>query len=173
MSSPPVVFLVGFMGSGKSAVGRHLAPLLHVRFIDLDEQITRRDGREVRAIFRESGEPAFRALERSALFELEPLLASGAVVATGGGAFADPELRAWMLARGVPIWLDADLDAIERRVARDDSRPLSGDRATLERLMAQRRSAYAEAPLRFDSGGADPADVAHAIERALAPRDEG
>jgi shikimate kinase len=169
VSSPPVVFLVGFMGSGKSSVGRHLAPLLHVRFVDLDEQIAHRAGRPVHAIFAHEGEPAFRAHERAALHELESTLHQGAVIATGGGAFAEPDLRAWMLMRGTCVWLDATLDAIELRVARDGSRPLFVDRAGLERLHTQRCAAYAEAPLRFDTSATD----APAAARSLADRLRG
>ena len=173
MSAPPVIFLVGFMGSGKTSIGRELAPLLDVGFVDLDEFITLHDGRTVSAIFAEEGEPAFREHERAALLELEPALATGAVVATGGGTFADPALRAWMLERGVAVWLDATLDAIERRVARDGTRPLFGDRAVLEALHTQRRKAYSEAPMRFDTSATDPAAAALAIHRALSDRARG
>jgi len=168
VSSPPVVFLVGFMGSGKSSIGRHLAPLLRVHFVDLDENIARRTGRTVDAIFAHEGEPAFREHERAALHELESILHQGAVIATGGGTFADPELRAWMLARGACVWLDATLDAIESRVARDGSRPLFGDRAALERLHAERCAAYAEAPLRHDTSATDAMAAARALASRLA-----
>ena len=173
MSAPPVIFLVGFMGSGKTSIGRELAPLLDVGFVDLDELITQRDGRTVSAIFAEEGELAFRERERRVLFELESALAAGAVVATGGGSFADPAVRAWMLERGVAVWLDATLDAIEQRVARDGTRPLFGDRAVLEALHALRRTAYSEAPMRFDTSATDPAAVALAIHRALSHRARG
>jgi shikimate kinase len=160
------------MGSGKSSIGRHLAPLLDVRFVDLDEHIAQRAGRPVHAIFAHEGEPAFRAHERAALRELESTLRHGAVIATGGGTFADPDLRAWMLARGTCVWLDATLDAIELRVARDGSRPLFRDRAGLERLHAERRAAYAEAPMRLDTSATETEVAARALADRLrgAPR---
>ena len=167
VSSPPVVFLVGFMGSGKSSIGRHLAPLLDVRFVDLDEHIVRRSGRSIDAIFTHEGEPAFREHERAALRELESSLHLGAVIATGGGTFADPELRAWMLAQGTCVWLDATLDAIESRVARDGSRPLFTDPASLERLHEQRCTAYAAAPMRFDTSTTSALDAARALAGRL------
>lgn len=173
MPAPSVIFLVGFMGSGKTSIGRELASLLDVGFVDLDELITHHDGRTVSAIFAEDGELRFRERERAVLFKLESALATGAVIATGGGTFADPALRAWMLERGVAVWLDATLDAIERRVARDGSRPLFGDRAALEALHAQRRDAYSEAPMRFDTSATDPAAAALAIHRALSQRARG
>jgi len=173
VSSPPVVFLVGFMGSGKSSIGRHLAPLLDVRFVDLDEHIVRRSGRSIDAIFTHEGEPAFREHERAALRELESSLHLGAVIATGGGTFADPELRAWMLARGACVWLDATLDAIEHRVARDGSRPLFGDRATLERLHVERCTAYAKAPLRLDTSATDAITAARSLADRLEDRARG
>jgi shikimate kinase len=154
------------MGSGKSSIGRHLAPLLAVRFVDLDEHIAQRAGRTVHEIFTHEGEPAFRAHERTALRELESTLHLGAVIATGGGTFADPDLRAWMLARGQCVWLDATLDAIEQRVERDGSRPLFGDRAALERLHEARSRAYSEAPMRLDTS----ATAASVAARELADR---
>jgi shikimate kinase len=173
VSSPPVVFLVGFMGSGKSSIGRRLAPLLDVRFVDLDENIAHRAGRAIDEIFAHEGEPAFREHERSALRELESTLHHGAVIATGGGTFADPALRAWMLEHGTCVWLDATLDAIELRVARDGSRPLFGDRVALERLHAERCAAYVEAPLRLDTNATDPQGAARALAARLAERGRG
>jgi shikimate kinase len=158
------------MGSGKSSIGRQLAPLLGVRFVDLDEVVAQRAGRAVHAIFAHEGEPAFRAHERAALRELESTLHLGAVIATGGGTFADPDLRAWMLARGACVWLDATLEAIELRVERDGSRPLFGDRPALERLYAERRTAYAEAPLQLDTSATDVTAAADALAARLQGR---
>ena len=86
MSRPPVVFLVGFMGSGKSSVGRALAAQLGLAFLDLDDRIAGHAGKSIQGIFAEDGEAAFRAHERAALVALEPELPAGAVVATGGGS---------------------------------------------------------------------------------------
>ncbi|MEP7027197.1 MAG: shikimate kinase [Candidatus Eisenbacteria bacterium] len=167
MTAHGSVFLVGFMGSGKTSVGRELARLLGMEFVDLDERIAIRSGRSVQVLFAEEGEAWFREREREALLGIESLLAAGAVIATGGGTFIDPGLRAWMLERGRVVWLDATLDAIERRIPRDGTRPLFGDRPALERMHAQRRPAYAEAPMRFDTSETDVATTALAIRDAL------
>lgn len=151
------------MGSGKSSVGLALATLLGVDFVDLDELISRDAGRSVRTIFEEEGETRFRAREHASLLALEPRLSAGAVVATGGGAYVDPRARAWMGARGQTVWLDATLDAIERRIARDGTRPLYGDRAALEALYDQRRPAYATAGLRVETSTQPPEAIARLI----------
>ena len=161
------------MGSGKSSVGRALAGLLRVDFVDLDERVELEARQGIQAIFEQEGEAGFRLREQASLMGLEPGFQAGAVIATGGGTFVDPELRAWMLARGVCVWLDAELDAIERRVARDGSRPLFGDRAALEKLHGQRSAAYAEAPLRVDTSATEPLEAAHALVRAMQDRARG
>lgn len=166
-----MVFLVGFMGCGKSAVGRALARELGSAFFDLDDRIALAAGRSVSAIFEAEGEVGFRARERAALLALEPEFAAGAVIATGGGAFADEAARAWMRAHGETVWLDATLNAIERRVARDGSRPLYGDRATLEALYTERRGAYATAGMRVDTDAHAPSDIARSIARRVRAAD--
>jgi shikimate kinase len=171
VSRSPVIFLVGFMGSGKTSVGRALAALLSSAFIDLDERIERTTGSSVRAIFARDGEAAFRAHERAALFALEGELAAGAVVATGGGACADPAARAWMERQGTLVWLDLPLEAIERRVPRDGSRPLFGDRAALDALYQERREHYASAGLRVDADAPSPEHVARTIAQELRDRE--
>ena len=158
------------MGSGKTSVGRALAALLDIAFFDLDDRVARHAGRSVSAIFAQEGEAAFRARERDALFALEPALAAGAVIATGGGAFADAGARAFMQARGVTVWLDVPLETIERRVPRDGSRPLFGDRAALDALYQERRGDYASAGLRVDAD-APPQDVARAVAQSLRARE--
>src|SRR5690242_6454241 len=145
MGMSPVIFLVGFMGSGKTAVGRELAAQLGVAFVDLDARVEEEAGKSVAALFQEEGEAAFRAREARALRALEAAFPQGVVVATGGGVGADADHRAWMAARGRTVWLDASLDAIEARVRRDGARPLFGDAAEVARLLAARRPAYAHA----------------------------
>jgi len=167
VSRLPVVFLVGFMGSGKTSVGRALATHLGLAFIDLDDRIARHAGKSVPDIFKEDGEAVFRAHERAALLGLEPELAAGAVIATGGGACQDAAARAWMLARGTMVWLDVPLETIERRVPRDGSRPLFGDRLALDALYQERRSGYASAGLRVDAGALSPEDVVRLVARRL------
>jgi len=171
VSRPTVVFLVGFMGSGKTSVGRALATQLRLAFIDLDDRIARHAGKSVPEIFAEDGEDVFRVHERAALLALEPELSAGVVIATGGGACQDAAARTWMQARGTMVWLDVPLETIERRVPRDGSRPLFGDRLALDALYQERRSGYATAGLRVDADALAPEDVARLIARKLGERD--
>ncbi len=148
----PVV-LVGMMGVGKSSVGRKLASALHLSFIDADEEIERAAQMSIPEMFDQFGEAYFRDGERRVIARL---VAGGRrIVATGGGAFADPQTRALILERAVAVWLDSDIEILLERVSRKGNRPLlrQGDpRAVLTRLKAERQSAYAEAQIHVTSG---------------------
>lgn len=146
------VYLVGFMGAGKSTVARRLAQRLHWDVEDIDARIEARERRDIPTIFRQEGEPYFRALEREELLALLPR--RGVVVATGGGTFIDPANRALMLKDGAVIWLDAPLARLLERVPLDGRRPLAADRAEMERLYNQRLTAYQQAHFRLDTGRA-------------------
>jgi shikimate kinase len=157
------VALVGLMGAGKSTVGRRLADALRAPFRDSDDEIAGAAGMDVPDIFAELGEPAFREGERRVIARLldEP----PHVLATGGGAFMNPETRRLIRERALAVWLRADLDTLVERTARRDDRPLlrQGDpRAILARLIAERHPVYAEAAVAVDSlrGGAHDAVVA-------------
>jgi shikimate kinase len=143
------VYLVGFMGAGKSTLARALAARLDWRVEDIDERIERAERRDIPSIFRQHGEPYFRALERASLIELLPV--RGAVVATGGGTFEDPRNRELMLRDGVVIWLDVPFGTLLDRVPVDGRRPLAADRGSLEALYNQRLAAYRLAPVRVDA----------------------
>ena len=143
------IYLVGFMGAGKSTLARALATRLDWRAEDIDERIERAERRDIPSIFRQHGEPYFRALERSSLIELLPI--RGAVVATGGGTFEDPRNRELMLRDGIVIWLDVPFVTILDRVPLDGRRPLAADRGSLEALYNQRLAAYRLAPVRVDA----------------------
>ena len=143
------IYLVGFMGAGKSTLARALAKRLDWRVEDIDERIERAERRDIPSIFRQHGEPYFRALERAALIDL--LEVRGAVVATGGGTFEDPRNRELMLRDGVVIWLDVPFSTIIDRVPLDGRRPLAADRGVLEALYNQRLAAYRLAPVRVDA----------------------
>jgi shikimate kinase len=142
------VYLVGFMGAGKTSVARALGRRLDWRVEDIDEAIEAKERRRVATIFADEGEPFFRALEREALRAVLPL--RHAVVATGGGTFVDPENRAMMRADGACIWLDVTLEQAIGRVPADGSRPLAADRQQFEDLYYARRAAYQQAHLRID-----------------------
>lgn len=143
------VYLVGFMGAGKTTVARALARRLHWKAEDVDEWIEREERRDIAAIFRTEGEPYFRTRERDALMNLLP--SRGTVVAAGGGTFADPTNRELMLRDGAVIWLDVPLSTVLDRVPADGRRPLAADRTGLERLYNQRLPAYRLAHHRVDA----------------------
>ncbi|MEW6729774.1 MAG: shikimate kinase [Acidobacteriota bacterium] len=144
------IFLVGFMGSGKTTIGEQLAAHLQRDFIDLDEMIVKRTGRSIAEIFAKEGEAYFRALEREMLTELKAH--TGAVVALGGGAFVSEQNQAIIAAQGWSIWLDCQLEIILARLGDDHTRPLytSRSRAELVALLESRRPAYAQAYIRLD-----------------------
>jgi shikimate kinase len=145
----PVV-LVGMMGVGKTSVGKRLAAALGWSFVDADEEIERAARMTIPEIFAAYGEDHFRDGERRVIARLIEDDGAKKVIATGGGAFCQPETRALILRRGIAVWLDSDIDTLVERTSRKDNRPLlqGGDRrATLERLREARRADYAQAPI--------------------------
>jgi shikimate kinase len=161
------IYLVGFMGAGKSTLARALGRRLDWRVEDIDERIEAREGRTVASIFARDGEAYFRAIERAVLIDLLPL--RHVVVATGGGTFADPENRAAIKRDGYSVWIDLPVDTLVDRIPPDGRRPLAADRPQFERLYAQRRTAYEQAHLRLDAMGQA---VEALVERVLAALDE-
>ena len=165
------IALVGLMGADKSTVGRRLAKRLGLPFIDTDREIEAAAGLSVAEIFERFGEAHFRISERRVIARL--VEGPPRVIATGGGAFADDETRALILARCTAIWLDVELDTLAERVGRHDHRPLlngKDPRATLAALAEARNPSYAEAHIAIH--GADPkyeTTVARIVE-ALAAR---
>jgi shikimate kinase len=145
-------YLVGFMGAGKSTVAKALARRLHWNVEDIDERIEKREHRDIPTIFRQRGEPYFRAIERQEVISLLP--ARGTVVATGGGTVVDAMTRELLLRDGAVIWLDVPFTVLLDRVPLDGSRPLAADRIEMERLYNQRLMAYSHAHLRLDAGRA-------------------
>lgn len=156
------LYLVGFMGAGKTTVSRALGRRIGWRVEDLDHRIEARERKTVAGIFAQHGEPYFRQLERHVLSELLP--ERHVVIATGGGTFAEADNRALMLADGGVVWLDVPLAKVIDRVPADGRRPLAADRAVMEQLYQRRRLAYAEAHLHVDA--ARP--VEEVVERILA-----
>ena len=144
------VYLVGFMGAGKSTVARALAKRLHWKAEDIDERVEQRERRDIPTIFRQEGEPYFRIVDREELIALLPH--RGAVVATGGGTIVDASTRELMLRDGAVVWLDAPFTTILERVPVDGRRPLAADRIEMERLYNQRLMAYCQAHVRLDAG---------------------
>ncbi len=143
------IYLVGFMGAGKTTVGRALARRLGWQHADIDELIERREHMTVADVFSRKGESYFRAAERAVLMDQLPL--RHAVIATGGGTFVDPQNRAVINQDGASVWIDVPLERLIARVPADGRRPLAADRTEFERLYLLRRAAYEQAQLRLDA----------------------
>jgi shikimate kinase len=156
------LYLVGFMGAGKTTVARALGKRMGWRIEDIDERIEARERRSIPAIFSQEGEPYFRQVERDVLGELLPLRHT--VVATGGGTFAEPDNRAAMLADGAVAWLDLPFDRVMERVPPDGRRPLAADRDQMEQLFNRRQLAYRQAHIRIDASRASDEVVERLLE---------
>ncbi len=163
----PIV-LVGLMGSGKTTVGKRLAARLNWDFVDADEEIEMAAGMTIREIFAKYGEPHFRDGERRVIARL---MDGGArVIATGGGAFVDPETRAAILQKGTAVWLDASLDTLVGRVSKRSTRPLLVGRDpadVLAELARVRNPLYAEAHIRVLSSNGPHSKSVDAILDSL------
>jgi shikimate kinase len=157
----PGIFLVGFMGCGKSTVGRVLSDELGWSFFDLDHEIEKRTGEAISTIFDQRGEPAFRTLETEALAERVANVRTGRpqVIALGGGTFTVPGNLDLATNHGVTIWLDTPLQVIEERIAQEDHRPLARDPEKLRALYDIRRDAYARADYRILTESQEPGEV--------------
>ncbi len=146
------IVLVGLMGCGKSSVGKRLAAKLGMPFIDADEEIERVADKSIVEIFADHGEEYFRSGERRVIARL---LGTGPhVLATGGGAFINPETRANIKERGISIWLRAEMPILMRRVLKRDTRPLlktADPEAVMRDLMTARYPIYAEADITVES----------------------
>ena len=163
------VFLVGPMGSGKSAVGRQLARRLGLHFVDSDEEIEARTGVDIPYIFEREGEAGFRHREAEVLDELTQR--ENVLIATGGGAVLDPASRARLRERGRVVYLRTSVEQQLARTRRSDTRPLLNNpdpRGTLARLFALRAPLYAEvAEITIDTDGRKVKSVVEQICRQL------
>ena len=157
------LFLYGPPGSGKSTIGRLLAARLGLPFTDLDAVIVETDGRPIPQIFAEEGEPGFRAREKQALADMGVRLRH--VVALGGGALLNPECRALAEANGEVLCLACTLETLCHRIDNaPGSRPLAGNHAALEKLLANRAAHYASFPRRLDVTRGTPEILAEEAE---------
>ena len=162
------IALVGLMGVGKSSVGRRLANALELPFRDADAEVEAAAGRSVSDIFTDLGEPAFREGERRVIARL--LDQPPHVLATGGGAFMNPDTRALIKSRAISVWLKADLEVLARRVGRKESRPLLKDKDPLDVLSAlatARYPTYALADVTVETGDAAHHVTVDQVIRAL------
>ena len=169
MLSKRNIFLIGPMGSGKSAVGRHLARLLRLSFHDSDADIEAKTGVDVAFIFEKEGEAGFRVRERESIDRLTRL--EGVVIATGGGAVIHPDNRRALAERGVVVYLETSVDQQLERTRHGKHRPLLNDtdpKTTLSELMRQRALLYLEiADLTVSTDGRRVQLVAEEIYREL------
>lgn len=165
------IFLVGFMGAGKTSVGRALSESLGWRFEDLDDRIQAREGHTIREIFEQSGEAQFRRSERAALQEMLADVESGPplIVALGGGAFVQQEIASLVEEAGsITVFLDAPLEELWRRCGADVvERPLRRQEAEFRRLYEARRPRYLQAKVRVETGGREIDRIVHEIVKAL------
>lgn len=155
------IYLVGFMGAGKTTLAQALARRLGWRVEDVDALIEARERRTVADIFAREGEPYFRSLERQVIWALLPH--RHVVVATGGGTFIDPENRAAINADGLSVWIDVPFDVLLNRVPSDGRRPLASDRVQMAVLYESRRLAYEQAQLHLDASRARPEELVEQI----------
>lgn len=176
-ADPLIIVLVGFMGAGKTTVGRLLADRLGAAFVDLDREIEDAAGTTVTRLFETEGEAGFRRREAAAtavlVRSLEPAAAAAggaAVIAVGGGWMARPELRD-SIPGGLRVWLDASADTLRRRLGgTEDSRPMLGEGADgkrLDKLLAERLESYRGAELRIATDDRTPDEVVDGILASL------
>jgi shikimate kinase len=166
------ICFVGFMGAGKTTVGRLVAQRLQRQFVDLDDRICQRERRKVADIFRDSGEPYFRHVESECLRALvQEAAAAGSsglappLIAVGGGAFVQPNNAALLRDYGFKcVFLDASVEELRRRCASGGpERPLFHDENLFRQLYEARRSAYMAAEMRVDTGGKTPEQVVEEV----------
>ncbi len=170
MREERAVFLVGFMGAGKTTVGRALSRRLGLPFEDLDDRIQQREGKTIEQIFRESGEAEFRRAETAALRELLGELDSSLrVVALGGGAFAQPRNAALIEKAEVhSVFLDAPVEELLRRCAEEErERPLRQNPKQFLELYRTRRPSYMKAAIRIETNGKDVDTIAAEVACSL------
>lgn len=175
------VVLVGFMGSGKTSVGREISRRTGAEFVDLDERIERSQGASVREIFAARGEPAFREMERKAV--REAVSVPGRVIATGGGAFLDAGSRRVLKRYAPVVFLDVSPGSVLERLPGDLSRPLlpgegsGGDPAEREReigeRMKRRRPSYERADVTVETDGRTVREVVDLVLSGIGCRSEG
>ena len=168
------VVLIGFMGTGKSAVGKILAKLLGRPWVDVDLRIEQAQKKKISEIFEKEGESAFRRLEKEMIRDVASQ--SGLVVTTGGGAVLDEENRKRLKQSGVLVALSASPETIFQRVKDSRHRPMlktSGDLMTeIKRLLALRQPFYEKADMTFQTDGKNASQVAEAIAEALEKEEE-
>jgi len=168
LTSVRTIVLVGLMGSGKSRIGSELAKLLNLPFVDVDREIELASNYTVSEIFERFGEKEFRRGEREVMLRL--LSGETKIVASGGGAFIQPEIKSLIKERAISVWLKANIDTLVKRTSRTTHRPLlqvADPAAKLLQLMEARYPLYAEADITVVSDNQTPQDMARLIKTEL------
>ena len=165
LKTTPGIYLVGFMGCGKTTVGQRLAARLKWDFVDLDDEIESKSVMKIVDVFDQLGEPAFRAMERQALLGQVSFVRRGRarVVALGGGTFVAPGNRETLEQAGISVWLKAPVDQLWERVTKEDQRPLARDRQAFETLFEKRVPGYAKSDFTVQMGSDGPDAVVDEI----------
>jgi shikimate kinase len=166
MASNRHLIVIGMMGTGKTALGKNLSPLLELPLADTDAEVERRTGKNISRLFEEEGEAFFRRMEKEVLYGL--LAGPPAVITTGGGIVLDPENVQVIKEKGWVVALQAEPDEIIRRLRGDSQRPLlTGDLAgKVRRLAKQRRHLYAFADITIDTTDVTPEEAARQVLQA-------
>lgn len=161
----PGIYVVGFMASGKSTIGRALAYRLGWSFFDTDDEIEAAEGATIAEIFEKRGEAEFRRIEAEIIRQHVRFIERGrpSVLALGGGAFAESATRELLLGNGIAIWLDCPFETVKLRVAQASHRPLARDPVRFAGLYEERREAYGKADVRIAIECDDPAVAVEAI----------
>ena len=157
----PGIYVVGFMGAGKSTVGRHLAHRLGWSFFDTDAEIEAAEKTSIAELFAGRGEPEFRRIETAVIGQHVRWIERGrpAVLALGGGAFSQPDNRLLLEYNGITVWLDCPFETVQRRVGQATHRPLARDPEAFATLYETRRDHYRLADVHVPISSDDP-DVA-------------
>ncbi|MCZ2157845.1 shikimate kinase [Bartonella sp. 220] len=160
--------LVGLMGAGKSVIGHRIATMLHLPFYDSDQEIEKAAQMAITELFQIYGEAEFRALEQRVILNI--MKKSPLVLATGGGAYMNENIRKAIHQNGISIWLKVDLDILMKRVLRRPTRPLlqtANPKETMQKLMEQRNPIYAKANLTINSHKESRHTVAQNVIRSV------
>ena len=163
----PGLFLVGFMASGKSTVGRALADEIGWPFVDIDEEIERQQGQSIAQLFSERGESVFRDLETEVIRRHIAQIQAGlpSVIALGGGAFVQQQNWKLISENGVTLWLDCPFETLCDRLGADTTRPLAADRSKLAQLFQDRRPLYSRADYRVEVLSGEVSEVVESIRK--------
>jgi shikimate kinase len=165
------VVLTGFMGTGKTTVGRRVADLLKVPFFDVDGTIKRQTGHTIAELFKTRGETAFRVLESTTIQDLS--MQEKAVIATGGGSLLNPLNREFLEKRGILVCLTARKGTLLERLKDDLTRPLlAGEnvQGRIDRLMQERQAVYAMCPIQVETDDKTIEQVAEEVVQKVTPR---